>query len=52
MPTYQSFSGSDIIATFGGRVIGELLSITYSTTREKAPTYTLGFSNPRGFARG
>jgi len=52
MPTYQSFSGSDIIATFGGRVIGELLQLTYSSTREKAPTYTLGHSAPRGFARG
>lgn len=52
MPSYQSFSGSDIVATFGGRVIGELLSITWSVTREKAPNYTMGFKNPRGFARG
>jgi len=52
MPTYQSFSGSDMIATFGGRVIGELLQLTYSSTREKAPTYTMGYSSPRGFARG
>lgn len=52
MPSYQSFSGSDIVATFGGRVIGELLSVTWSVTREKAPNYTMGFKNPRGFARG
>jgi hypothetical protein len=52
MPSYQSFSGSDITATFGGRVIGELLSINWSVTREKAPNYTMGFKNPRGFARG
>lgn len=52
MPTYQSFSGADIIATFGETVIGELISVTYSSTREKAPTYTLGYSNPRGVARG
>lgn len=52
MPTYQSFSGSDMVATFGGRVIGELLQLTYRSTREKAPTYTMGYASPRGFARG
>lgn len=52
MPSYQSFSGSDIVATFGGRTIGELLAINWSVTREKAPNYTMGFKNPRGFARG
>jgi len=52
MPSYQSFSGSDIVATFGGRVIGELLSVTYSVSREKAPNYVMGRTNPLGFARG
>ena len=52
MPNYQSFSGSDIVATFGGRPIGELLSITWSVSREKAPNYTMGSAVPRGFARG
>ena len=28
--TFTSFSGSDIVATFGGKTIGELQSITYS----------------------
>ena len=50
--SYQSFSGSDIVATFNDTVVGELLSITWSVTREKAPNYTMGFVNPRGFARG
>jgi hypothetical protein len=50
--SYQSFSGGDIVATFGGQVIGELLNITWSVTREKAPNYTLGSVNPRGYARG
>lgn len=52
MPSYRSFSGADIVATFGGQVIGELLSITWSVTREKAPTYVMGQKNPLGFARG
>lgn len=34
--TYSSFSGCDIVATFNGRVIGELQAITYSVSREKA----------------
>lgn len=50
--TYTSFSGSDIKATFGNRVIGELQSITYSVTREKSPIFTLGDPNPRSFSRG
>lgn len=50
--TYTSFSGADIKATFGNRVIGELQSITYSVTREKAPIFTLGDANPRSFSRG
>lgn len=28
--TFNSFSGADIKATFGNRIIGELASITYS----------------------
>lgn len=50
--TYTSFSGADIVATFGGIIIGELQSITYSVTREKAPIYTMGNPNPRAFSRG
>lgn len=50
--TYTTFGGSDIIATFNGKVIGELQAVTYSVTREKAPIYTLGDSNPRSFSRG
>ena len=50
--SYQSFSGADIIATFGGQVIAELLSITWSVTREKAPNYCMGDPNPKGFSRG
>ena len=35
--SYNSFSGVDIKATFGGQVIGELQGVSYSVTREKAP---------------
>jgi len=50
--TFTSFSGSDIIATFGGTVVGELQAITYSVTREKAPIYVMGDPNPKSFSRG
>lgn len=50
--TSTSFSGADIVATFNGRVIGELQGIQYSVTREKAPIYTMGSPDPRSFSRG
>jgi hypothetical protein len=50
--SYNSFSGVDIKATFGGTVIGELQGVSYSVTREKAPIYTMGSADPRSFSRG
>lgn len=50
--TYNSFSGVDMIATFGGKVIGELQGISYTIQREKAPVYTMGDADPRSFSRG
>jgi hypothetical protein len=50
--TYTTFSGADIVATFGGIEIGALSGITFSVTREKAPIYTMGSPNPRSFSRG
>lgn len=50
--TYTSFSGCDIVATFGNVPIGELQAISYSVSREKAPVYTLGSAEPRSFSRG
>lgn len=49
--TYNSFSGVDIVATFGGKVIGELEGISYTIQREKAPIYTMGSADPRSFSR-
>lgn len=50
--SYNSFSGVDIRAVFGERVIGTLQGISWSITREKAPIYTMGSEDPRAFARG
>ncbi len=50
--TYTSFAGADIVATFGGHVIGELQAISYSVTREKAPIYVMGDPDPKSFTRG
>lgn len=50
--TYTTFSGADIVCTFGGTPIGSLSGITWSVTREKAPIYTMGSPNPRSFSRG
>ena len=50
--SYNSFSGVDIVATFGGVLIGELQGVSYSVTREKAPIYTMGSADPRSFSRG
>nr|DAP07420.1 MAG TPA: hypothetical protein [Bacteriophage sp.] len=50
--TYTTFSGCDIVATFGNVVIGALQAITYHVQREKAPVYTMGSAEPRSFSRG
>jgi len=50
--TYNSFSGVDMLVTFGGTLIGELQGISYTIQREKAPTYTMGSADPRSFSRG
>ena len=49
---YNSAGGVDINVVIGGKVVGELQSISYSVTREKGPIYTLGSPDPRSFARG
>lgn len=49
---YNSFSGVDIKAVFGDKVIGELQAISYSVSREKAPLYTMGSADCRSYSRG
>jgi hypothetical protein len=50
--TYTSFSGTDIRAYFGNVQIGTLQGISFNTTREVAPLYVMGWTNPRSFSRG
>ena len=50
--TYNSFSGVDMIVTFGSATVGEVQGVSYTVTREKAPLYTMGSANPRSFSRG
>lgn len=50
--SYHSFSGVDIKAVFGSKVLTEIQAISYSVTREKAPLYTMGSADPRSFSRG
>lgn len=50
--TYNSFSGVDMLVTFGGNLIGEVQGISYTVQREKAPMYTMGNPDPRAFSRG
>ena len=50
--TYNSFSGADMVATFAGKIIGEVQGVSWTVQREKIPLYTLGSASPRGFSRG
>ena len=50
--TYNSFSGVDMLVSFGGVLVGELQGISYTVQREKAPIYTMGSADPRSFSRG
>ena len=50
--TYNAHAGTDIIATLNGVVLGNLNGLSFSTTREKAPIYTLGNVDAVAFGRG
>jgi hypothetical protein len=50
--TYTSFSGADLVVSFGPKTIGELQQISWGIKREKAPVFTLGSPDPRSFSRG
>lgn len=49
---YRAISGSEIRAVFGNVKFGELQMIKYTTSRQRAPIYTLGSPNARAMARG
>ena len=50
--TYNVHSGTDMVPTINGIVIGNLNGISFSTTREKSPVYTMGNVDPVAFGRG
>ena len=50
--TLTSFSGADLVATFGNKVIGELQQISWAVQRDKAPVFTCGSADARSFSRG
>lgn len=50
--SYNSHSGCDIVATLDGILLGNLNGISFSTTREKSPIYTMGSTDAVSFGRG
>lgn len=50
--SFNSFSGTDLHLLMKGTIIGEAQGVSWTSTREKAPIYTMGSSNPRSFSRG
>lgn len=50
--TLTSFSGSDLIVSFGPKSIGELQQVSWGIKREKAPVFTLGSPDARSISRG
>jgi len=50
--TYTTFTGADLKAVFHNILIGELVGLSYTVTREIAPIYTTGSPDPRSFSKG
>lgn len=49
---YTTFSGADIKAVIDGFAFGNLISCSWSVTREKAPIYVMGVKDPVSMSRG
>jgi hypothetical protein len=49
---YRAFSGANIYATVGNRLIGTLQGVTCSITREVAALYSFSDANPKTFVKG
>ena len=49
--TYTVHTGTDIYAVFGNIAVTTSQGISYSVTRQKAPVYTMGSTDPRSVAR-
>lgn len=50
--TYNTHAGCDIIPTINGIVVGNVNGVSFSTTREKVPVYTMGSVDPVSYGRG
>ena len=50
--TYTSMSGCDINAYINNNIIGNIQGVSFSITREKAPIYDMGATDPISFSRG
>lgn len=50
--TYTTMSGCDIQAFIENYSIGNIQGVSFSITREKAPVYVMGSSDPVSFSRG
>lgn len=49
---YRTLSGCEIHAVFGNVRFGDIQMIKYTSSRQRAPVYTLGSPNARAMARG
>lgn len=52
LSTLSTFTGADLVVSFGSAIIGELQQISWNISREKGPVYTMGSADPRSFSRG
>jgi hypothetical protein len=52
LATNTSYSGSDLIMTFGKAIVGSLQQISWGIQREKVPVFVCGDPNPKSFSRG
>lgn len=50
--TYTSMSGCDIQAFIESVLLGNIQGVSFSITREKAPIYVMGSTDPVSFSRG
>lgn len=50
--TYTSMSGCDIQAFIESSLLGNIQGVSFSVTREKAPIYVMGGTDPVSFSRG
>jgi len=49
--TYSVITGTDIISMFNDQILANMQAVSYSITRQKAPIYCMGDTNPKGIAR-